>query len=471
MTQYDYELIVLGSGPAGSTVATTVAESGRRVAMIESRQFGGTCALRGCNPKKVYANAAALIDCVRRADGMLVRDTDDVRLDWPTLLNFKRQFTQPVIDDKKTSLQDAGIDTHHGTARFIGPHTVEADGRKFSAEKIFIATGATPIALDIPGSQWITHSDEFFELETIPDRVLFIGGGYISMEFAHVVVRCSAHNEDAQNGGAKIGKKTKQVTVVEQGDHVLTGFDPDLISILKGYSEKRGIRFELNQAVESIEQEPTGALVVGLSGGAKIQCDLIVHGAGRVPNIADLDLDAGQIRYDKKGVNVDAAMRSVSNPNVFAAGDCASSGVPNLTPSAQEEARIVAKNLFESPVDDATRAEPDYGFIARVAFTTPAIASVGLSESEASRSHDIDVRTRETSTWGSVRKTGDTVAGYKIIIDRNSDRILGAHLLGPAAEETINLFALAMKFGITAEQLKSTLFAYPTFGADVRRMV
>lgn len=450
MTDKQFDLIVLGTGPAGSTVARKAAEQGHRVAIVDSRQFGGTCALRGCNPKKVYANAGALVDQVRRSNGQLVSD-DSIQIDWSQLLAFKREFTEPVVEKSEDSFKEDGIETFHGAGRFVGQTEISVDNQNLSADRVLVATGAKPLPLQIPGHEWITLSDDFFELSEIPARVLFIGGGYVSMEFAHVTACCAA-----------------EVTVVEQSLRILSGFDPDLCQLLQQYSGERGIEFRFGDKVTAIDIQRDGSLRVELGSGDAVVCDLVVHGAGRIPNIDQLDLELAGIEHDEDGIAVDSYMRCKSNPYVFAAGDCAASGMPPLTPTANEEARIIAENLFA----DQPQAKPDYGAIPKVAFTTPAIASVGLSEEETkSQNRDVDVRFEETSSWGSVRKTGKTVAGYKIMIDKQTDEVVGAHLLGPSAEETINLFAMAMKFNLTATNIKSTLFAFPTFISDTRRML
>ncbi|MCM2369679.1 dihydrolipoyl dehydrogenase family protein [Aporhodopirellula aestuarii] len=450
MKEQHFDLIVLGSGPAGSTVATKAVEDGKSVAIVESREYGGTCALRGCNPKKVYANAGTLIDQVRRAEGKLVVGSESIRIDWENLLRFKQEFTQPVKEERESSFQSDGIATFHGNATFTGPNRLSTGSELLSASRIVIATGATPTKIDVPGSQHIRTSDEFLELAKLPKHVVFIGGGYISMEFAHVVARCGS-----------------DVTIVERDGSVLSGFDPDLVEQLTQYSRRRGIQFRFDATMTAIESDAGGSYRVQFEEGEPIECGLIVHGAGRVPNINSLDLQTGGIAFDKDGITVDKTLRSTTNEHVFAAGDCAASGVPRLTPTANEEARILVKNLFS----DQPESIPDYGPIPKVAFTTPAIAAVGLSEKDAAKSFDIEVRTEDSSSWGSVRKTGDVVAGYKILVDKQTDQVVGAHLLGPGAEETINLFALAMKFELSATDIKSTLFAFPTYSSDVRRML
>ncbi|EMI57550.1 regulatory protein [Rhodopirellula sallentina SM41] len=424
------------------------------MAMIETREFGGTCALRGCNPKKVYVNAGALIDRVRRSEGKLVVGSDGVKIDWGKLLQFKREFTEPVLEKTEKSYQSSGIQTFQGTPSFESPTSIVVGSERIAGEKFIVATGATPVPIDIPGAEHITTSDDFLELSELPERVVFIGGGYISMEFAHVAARCGKH-----------------VTIVERNERVLSGFDPDLIDLLTQYSKKRGIHFRLGASPASIaiaSGEGDGRRYrLEMDDGPDIDAGLIVHGAGRVPNITGLGLSKAGIEFNDQGILVDEGFQSVSNENVYAAGDCAATGKPRLTPTANEEARIVVENLLESGGDQRA----DYGAIPKVAFTTPAIAAVGMSEEEARESHDVDVRADDMSSWGSVRKTGDAVAGYKILVDRENDQVLGAHLLGPSAEETINLFALAMKFGLTATNIKSTLFAFPTSAADVRSML
>ncbi|MCR9209054.1 MAG: NAD(P)/FAD-dependent oxidoreductase [bacterium] len=451
MSSEQFDLVVLGTGPSGGTVATKIAKSGKRVALVDSRTFGGVCALRGCNPKKVYVNAGQLVDQVRRSEGKLVSDAS-VNIDWKQLHAFKTEFTQPVADKSEQSFQDEGIKTFHGVARFISPDTIDVVGTELTADRFLIATGGRPRELSFDGAEHVTRSDEFLELESMPDHVVFVGGGYISMEFAGVVARAGC-----------------QVTVIEQNDQVLSGFDPDLVNQLTDSLRDHGIRFQMNAKITGIEKSSDGCLHVHLANeDSPIKCGLVVHGAGRVPNIDELSLSRGKIEHSEKGIAVNEFMQNPTNPRVFATGDCADTGLPQLTPVANEDARTATKNLFS----DNLRQTPDYGDVPKVAFTIPCIASVGLSEESAHQSNDnVKVLSDDTSSWGSVRKTGSTVASYKILVDSETDEILGAHLLGPSAEETINLFALAMKFNLTATDMKSTLFAFPTFASDVRSML
>lgn len=455
MSDTQFDLIVLGTGPSGGTVATEVASQGRRVAIVDVREFGGTCALRGCNPKKVFTNAAAVVDRVRRNQGKLLGQAD-VAIDWPSLQQFKREFTLPVLQNKEASFREKGIATYHGLARFVDNDNdglkprVDVGGTTLTADRVVIATGAIPLPLDFADSDCISLSDDFLELVALPERVVFIGGGYVSMEFAHVVARAGA-----------------SATVVERNPRVLSNFDPDLVDRLSDYSRRRGIDIRTDSQVHAVSRDDDGSFIVKLD-DEEIQADLVIHGAGRVPNIRELNLTAANVQYGDDGVVVDCHLRSPSNPNVFACGDCAASEKARLTPVANEQARVVARNLF-AEIPDAIE---DSGPIAKVVFTTPILASVGLSQEQARKNYpQLVVHFEETSSSGSVRKTGGTVAAHKILIDSKTDQIVGAHLLGPAAEETINLFTLAIGNHLTTTNIKSTLFAFPTFGHDVRQMV
>ncbi|OYP34898.1 dihydrolipoyl dehydrogenase family protein [Rhodopirellula sp. MGV] len=451
---YRVDLVVLGSGPAAKSVAVDAAESGHQVALVESRDFGGTCALRGCNPKKVLTNAAMLSDRVHLTADKLFANAS-AELDWQKLHAFQQEFTEPVANNTEENLNDKGIQTFQGQSRFISPRQLRIhsgrDNATLDSPRFLIATGARPRTLSFPGSEFVMTSGQFLAQERLPKRILFLGGGYISMEFGHVA--CSLGSE---------------VTVLEKGEQLMKGFDPDLVEQLKDWSSRKGMRLVMGRQIESIEQSADGSLVVTSDDQQRFHVDSVVHGAGRVPNLDDLNLEAANIDYTESGIRVDEYLRSTSHPGVFAAGDCADNGGLMLTPIANEDAYVVGKNLF---VDQPTK-RPDYRGVASVAFTCPPIARVGMLESEAKEAgYDVDVKTRDTSTWGSVRKTGMPCAAYKVVLEKSSARILGAHLLGVGAEEQVNLFAFAIKHGIDAKAIKASPLAYPTMTADIKRMV
>jgi glutathione reductase (NADPH) len=445
------DLVVLGTGAAASTVASACREAGWEVAIIDSLPFGGTCALRGCDPKKVLVGAAEVLDWTRRVQGKGFQG-DSVRLDWRELMRFKRTFTDPVPKSREQTFAQAGITAFHGRAHFIGRTSIEVNQQVLASRYVVIATGAKPRKLNIPGEQYITISDQFLNLDSLPQRILFIGGGYISMEFAHVSLRVD-----------------RSVTILHRGKRLLEGFDPDLVQQLFEKTQRLGANIHLQSEVKAIEKNDSGLQIhAQVAGEAKtFEADLVVHGAGRVPDIEDLNLPAADVEAGNQGIKVNEYLQSISNSAVYAAGDVAASGGPPLTPVAGYEGRIVAANLLQG-----NHVKPDYLGVPTVAFTIPPVASVGLSEQSA-RERGLRFRTHReiTSSWYSSRRVAEDCSGFKVLIEDGTDRILGAHLVGPHAEEVINLFAFAIATNARAADLLDRILAYPTVASDVRYML
>lgn len=449
----DFDLVVLGSGPSASQVAVTCAEAGWKVAVVDTRAPGGTCALHGCNPKKVLTNAADLADWARRSDGELV-SRQGLRIDWPQLIRFKQTFTEPVTPGTLKKFEKKGITFLRGEPVFADRHTLSVDNQKLQTRHVVIGTGAKPAPLTFPGAEFVLTSDDFLELPRLPPRVLFIGGGYISLEFACVAALAGA-----------------AVRVLEQGDRPLKGFDPQLVKQFVDGLNPEEIDVVTQCEVQRVEQLQDGSLRVHSQHRQESRVDvvdLVVHGAGRVAVVDGLNLEAAGVEYSSRGIRVNEHLQSVSCPSIYAAGDVLDRALPQLTPVANEDGRTIAHNLLHP---DNLR-QPDYGPVPKAVFTVPQIAAVGLSEEDArEQGLQFDIQEDDTSTWGSNRKLGSPPAGFRILVEQKTGRLLGAHLLGPAAAETINLFALAMKFNLTAKDLKSCLFVFPTAASDVRQMV
>lgn len=450
MARKRFDLVVIGTGSAASAVAYPCRSAGWSVAVIDSRPFGGTCALRGCDPKKILVGAAELVDWHDRMQTKGVR-SDGVGIDWPELIRFKRTFTEPVPQRREQSFAQAGITTFHGRARFVGASTVQVGQNVLEGRYVVIATGAKAIPLPISGVEHLTTSDQFLELNELPPRILFVGGGYISFEFAHVAVRAGA-----------------QVTILHRGVRPLGHFDPDLVDQLVQRTRDLGVTIPLHTAVTGLEPMASGLRVHASADGPiqTFETDLVVHGAGRVPDLDDLDLAAAGVRFTKRGVEVNEYLQTVSNAAVYAAGDAAAGGPP-LTPVAGYEGEIVATNLLKG-----NHRMTDYRAIPSVVFTVPPLAAVGLSE-QGARDEGLRFRTHHetTSTWYSSRRLGERISGFKVLIEEGTDRILGAHLLGAHAEEVINIFALAIQFGLSANDLSSLKYAYPTHASDIWYML
>jgi glutathione reductase (NADPH) len=318
-----------------------------------------------------------------------------------------------------------------------------------TARYFVIASGAAPAPLGIPGEDKLITSDDFLDLESLPKRLAFAGGGYIAFEFAHLAARAGA-----------------TVTILHRGKRPLEQFDADVTNQLLAHTRRIGVDVQLDTPVESISGD-TGDFVVHSSGGRTFPADLVVHAAGRSPNLKDLDLAAANVESSHKGVSVNEFLQSVSNPRVYSVGDAADSGGPPLTPIAGYEGSVAATNLLHG-----NREKPNYSGVASVVFTIPPMASAGLTE-EAARSQNLayDVRLQDTSSWYSSRRLGEESSGCKVLVEKETGRLLGAHIFGDRAEELINIFSVAIRNNLTSDQVRSALYSYPSHGSNIPYML
>ena len=430
-----FDLVVIGTGVT-SAVASRCREAGWSVAVVDSRPFGGTCALRGCIPKKTLVGAAEAVHaaCDLADRGVPARA---LAIDWPTLMRFKRSLIDSTTERTEQAWAKMGVEQFHGRARFVGPTTLAVGDERLTGRRVLIAAGAMPTPLTFPGSDRLTTSDQFLDLERLPPRIVFVGGGYVSFEFAHIAARAGV-----------------RVTILHRGARPLEAFDPDLVAMLVKRTRDLGIEVELDIEVRGIEAAAAHLVVRGARRGEEVgfETDMAVHSAGRVPELDDLHLETAGVKREKRGVVVNQFLQSVSNPAVYAGGDAAASGPP-LTPKADHDAGVLTTNLLEGD-----RRTPNYDGIASAVFGLPP----GLT---------FRTSWQDMSGWFNTRRVGETTAGSKVLIEQGTDRIVGAHLLGPHADEVINLFAMAIRLRIPAGELEQALYAYPTYGSDIRFMV
>jgi glutathione reductase (NADPH) len=450
MNSERYDVVILGGGNAamGATVATR--EAGLSVAMIEQDLLGGTCPNRGCMPKKVLVAAAHALDEIARAHhhGITV---DAPTLDWAALIAREKAMIAGIPESLAGAMARRGVEVIHGAGKFVGPNTIHVGERTLEARHIVIATGSKPRQLPFPGAEHLVTSDDVLSDPTLPRDVVFIGGGVIALEFSHVYARAGA-----------------RVTILEVLPQILPGVDADAAAQLRGETERLGVAIRTSVRVSRIEPEGRGYRVVFTEGGAEhsVTAERIVNGAGRVADIDGLALDQGGVRHDKGHVVVDDTLRSVSNPAVHVCGDAAGQAA-QLSPIATYEGQIVGDNIAKG-----ANRKPDYRSIPSCIFTVPALATVGMSEAAAHEAGlKIRVQTNDMVGWLSARTYAESAAWAKIVIDEGNDKILGATMLGHAAEELIHLFALAVRCGITAGQIKDMVYAFPTFSADVKFLV
>lgn len=449
----EFDLVVLGTGAGGSGPAAKCAAAGIRVAIVDDQPYGGTCALRGCDPKKVLVGATDVTSWHARMLGHGI--AGDATVEWPALMRFKRTFTDPVPPAAEKGFDEKGIETLHGEARFVAEDRLTVGARELSARHIVLATGASPRPLHISGEDLVISSTEFLELEALPPRIAFVGAGYISLEFSHIARRAGS-----------------AVTILGSGKP-LPGFDSAGVELLLRHTRDIGVDVRLNTTVTGIERlEGTSTFRVHTRSGetdGMVEADLVVHGAGRVPNTARLDTAVGHVALDEHGaVVVNEFLQSTTNPRVYAAGDVTlPPGSIPLTPVAGHEGMTVASNILHGKTK-----RPDYRGIPSVVFTLPSLAGVGLTEEAARQSGlPIRVKSEETADWYANRRVREPVAMFKTIVNTETDLVLGAHLLGSHPEEVINLFAFAIRFGIPSAELKHMIYAYPTSGSDLPYML
>jgi glutathione reductase (NADPH) len=445
-----YDVVILGSGNAGMAVTVETRKAGLSVAMVEHREIGGTCPNRGCTPKKILVAAGQALDAIERAPAHHI-SVGKPRLDWAALIDREQKMIAGLPDSFAKLMGQRGAAVLHGRATFAGPNAVRVGARIIEAKHIVIATGSKPRELPIDGAGHMITSDDVLREREQPREVVFVGGGVIALEFAHLYARAGS-----------------KVTVLENAPQFLTGFDADAVAQILRESERIGIALHARIKVKTIAAHGNRFAVTFEQVGAArtIAADRVVNGAGRIADIDALDLAAGNVRLCDGRIALDDYMRSASNPAVHVCGDAAS-GPLQLSPVATYEGGIVGRNIVKGAV-----GKPDYSCIPSCVFTVPALASVGMTEQEARKDgRVVKVHTKDMRDLMSARTYNEHAAWAKVIEDEGSGRILGAHMVGHSGEELIHLFAFAMKFGITAANLRDAVFAFPTYASDVKHMV
>ena len=450
MSTEKFDVVILGGGNAGIGVTGPARRAGMSVAMIEQDLLGGTCPNRGCTPKKVLVAAGHALHEIERASVHHIA-IGKPRLDWAALIDREKDLIKDIPANLARSMAKRDVEVIKGYAAFAGPNIIRIGTRELEARHIVIATGSKPRQLPIPGAEHMITSDEILSERDLPSSVIFVGGGVISLEFGHVYARTGA-----------------DVTILEALPQLLPALDTDAVARLQTESERIGIRVKTSVGVKRIEPANGRLRVVFSHEGAEhaAEADRVVNGAGRVANVDTLDLAAGNVEHANGRIAVDRHLRSTSNPIVHVCGDAVPNS-PQLSPIATYEGDIVGRNIVEGP-----KYSPDYASMATSVYTVPALAAVGLTGDAAKqKGFAIDVHTNDMRDWFSAKTYAETVAWSKIIVDQTTDRILGAHFVGHAGQELVNLFGLAMRFGLTASQIRDNVYAYPTFSSDIKHML
>ena len=449
MTTYDYDLFVIGAGSGGVRAARLTALGGKRVAIAEEFRVGGTCVIRGCVPKKFMVMASDFAHQFHTAEGY--GWTIDAAFEWPKFLQAKDVEIARLSGIYVANLGKAGVDLVNGRAVLKDAHTVEVthrdggESRTITAEKILIATGGRPwMPADLAGIEHAITSEEAFHLPELPKRILIAGGGYIAVEFAGIF--------------AGLGVET---TLIYRGPNILRGFDDDVRAHLAGEIEKRGIKVILGCQHASIEKTATG-LLNKLENGMEIETDVVMFATGRVPHVKDLGLEAAGVALNDKGaIQVDTLSRTTAE-NIWAIGDVTDR--MNLTPVAIREAVAFHETVYRNNPQHF-----DYEGVATAVFSQPPVGTVGLSENEARHACPgaVDVYVSRFRPMKYAFTGSDERMLMKLVVDGESQKVVGVHIVGPEAPEMIQLAAIAVKAGLTKAQWDATCAVHPTMAEEL----
>ncbi|MEQ6888110.1 glutathione-disulfide reductase [Halomonas sp. CS7] len=442
MSEYDYDLFVIGAGSGGVRAARTAAATGARVAVAEDRYLGGTCVNVGCVPKKLYSYAAHFHEAFEDAGGFGWHLAEAPRFDWATLRDNKIGEIKRLNGIYGRLLDAADVRLINERARVVDAHHVEVGGETVSAEKILVAVGGWPWTPDFPGKELTVNSNQVFDLETFPERFLVLGGGYIAVEFASIF-----------NG---LGSEAH---LVYRGDLFLRGFDQEVREFTRDEMAKKGVNLHFDANIEAIEKVE-GGLRVTLTSGEQLEVDAVLAATGRRPHLEGLGLEALDVARTESGHLAVNERFETSVPSILALGDV--TGGPELTPVALAEAMQLVRHHFEP----GEPAPLDYRHIPTAVFCHPNIGTVGLSEEQARaacgeiRVYAADFRPMKHTLSGSSER-----CLMKLIVDDASDVVVGAHMVGEEAGEVIQGIAVAVRAGLTKADFDATVGIHPT-GAE-----
>ncbi|WP_207282949.1 glutathione-disulfide reductase [Pseudomonas sp. FW300-N2F2] len=436
---YDFDLYVIGAGSGGVRAARFAAGFGAKVAVAESRYLGGTCVNVGCVPKKLLVYGAHYAEDFEQASAY-GWTAGEASFDWTTLIANKDQEINRLNGIYRNLLVNSGVVLHEGHARLTGPHEVEINGQRHTARHILIATGGWPVIPDIPGREHAISSNEAFFLKELPKRVIVVGGGYIAVEFAGIF-----HGMGAQT------------SLLYRGELFLRGFDGAVRKHLAEELTRRGLDLQFNADIKSIEKLDDGSLRVELKDGKTLITDCVFYATGRRPMLDNLGLENTTVAVDEKGFVKVNEKYETTEPSILAIGDVI--GRVQLTPVALAEGMAVARRLFKPEQYRLV----DYRMIPTAVFSLPNIGTVGLTEEQAKEEgHEVEIfesrfRPMKLSLTDCQERTL-----MKLVVDAQTDKVLGCHMVGPDAGEIVQGLAIALKAGATKRDFDETIGVHPT---------
>ena len=436
---YDFDLYVIGAGSGGVRAARFAAGFGAKVAVAESRYLGGTCVNVGCVPKKLLVYGAHFAEDFEQASGF-GWSLGEANFDWATLIANKDREINRLNGIYRNLLVNSGVTLHEGHARLVDAHQVEINGERFTARHILIATGGWPQIPEIPGREHAIGSNEAFFLKELPKRVLVVGGGYIAVEFAGIFHGLGA-----------------QTSLLYRGDLFLRGFDGSVRKHLQEELTKRGLDLQFNADIERIDKQADGSLKATLKDGRVLEADCVFYATGRRPMLDNLGLENTGVKLDERGFVAVDDLYQTAEPSILAIGDVI--GRVQLTPVALAEGMAVARRLFKPeqyrPVD--------YRMIPTAVFSLPNIGTVGLSEEQAVEAgHKVQIFESSFRPMKLTLTECQERTLMKLVVDADTDKVLGCHMVGPEAGEIVQGLAIALKAGATKQHFDETIGVHPT---------
>jgi len=447
--EFQFDLLVIGAGSGGLAAAKRAASYGAKVAIIEVNQVGGTCVIRGCVPKKIMVYAAKSKENMTSSEGYGLK-SEGISFESNILLKNVREEVSRLSNLHKNSLDKLNVRVFEGLGRFISQNELEIICpktkeilNKISSKKILISVGGKPKKLNIPGIDLAWTSDDIFELDSFPESILIVGGGYIACEFASIF----------KNLGT-------EVTQLIRGQRLLNGFDDDLSSCLEESPTFAGINLIFKNQLKSIERV-NGNLESTLDSGDKILTNNILIAIGREPNLMPLNLDFLNLNMDGPYLDVDE-LNQTSNSNIFAVGDIINK--PNLTPVAIEQGRVFSDNFFNDQ-----KRKVNYDYIPKAVFTIPEISTVGLSEKRAKEiysENNIKIFKCKFTPMSNTFKEIKSKCILKIVVNKLTDKVLGCHMFGETSSEIIQMVSISLNAGITKKDFDITMALHPTISEE-----
>ena len=440
----DFDLFVIGAGSGGVRASRVSAGYGARVAIAEEHKVGGTCVIRGCVPKKLLVYGAHFAEDLDDA-AMFGWDVPTKRFDWPVLRDNVLSEVGRLEGAYTDTLTNHDVTIFHERAELTGPNSLRlASGKEVTADRILIATGATPVMPTIEGVEHAISSNEVFHLEALPKRIVIVGGGYIANEFAGIFHQFGSH-----------------VTLVNRTDVILRGYDQQIVDRLMQISIRKGIDFRFNATIDKIEKRGDGSLHVSMSGCDDIEADQVLFATGRKPNTSDLGLEATGVEVGEKGqIKVNADNQS-NVPSIFGVGDVTDR--VQLTPVAIREGQAFADTFFGNRPHQV-----DYGCIPSAVFSHPPLAGVGMTEGQArNRLGAVRTYTSDFRPMKNVLAGRDERSLYKLVVDEATDRIVGIHMIGPDAPEILQAASVAVKAKLKKADFDATVALHPTMAEEL----